>query len=59
MDLYRHLNVQCSYDVYITMEKGFVVLGNSLDLKIQRFYRGIYWFKFEIPKVIQGFALTS
>jgi hypothetical protein len=41
------------------MEKGFVVLGNSLDLKIQRFYRGIYWFKFEIPKVIQGFALTS
>jgi len=41
MDLYRHLNTQCSFDVYITMEKGFVVLGYSPDLKIQRFYRGI------------------
>jgi hypothetical protein len=59
MDLYLHLNAQCSFDVYITMEKGFVVLGYSLDLKIQIFYRAIYWFKFEIPKVIQGFALTS
>jgi hypothetical protein len=59
MDFYPHLNAQCSFDVYITMEKGFVVLGYSLDLKIQGFYRGIYWFKFEIPKVIQWFAVTS
>jgi hypothetical protein len=59
MDLYPHLNAQCSFYMYITMEKGFVVLGYSLDLKIQRFYRGIYWFKFKIPKVMQWFALTS
>jgi hypothetical protein len=59
INLYPHLNAQCSFDMYITMEKGFVVLGYSLDLKIQRSYKGIYWFKLKIPKGIQWFALTS